>query len=123
MSKSLTISCNLLLGLVLLVFGSGLAVAQTEVEATAGWSAPTYGTPVAHYVLQHSVNGGDWVTIATPVDTEYTVTITVDDGHRVRVAGVDAEDRQGPYSLPSPEYFPANDDLGEPGQPGKPFAL
>ena len=108
---------------ILMVFmvGAGTAWAQTEVEATAGWSPPTYGTPVVHYVLQHSVNDGPWVTVGTTTDTEYTLTISFNDNHRVRVAGVDAEDRQGPYSLPSESYNPSEGGGDEgPAQPGKP---
>ena len=123
MSRKLICSCNLLLGMTLVLFGVGIAEAQTEVTATASWSSPTYGPPVDHYVLQHSINGDTWTTIATPTDTLYTLTITEGDSHRVRVAGVDAEGLVGPYSLPSPDYIPGSGDLGEPGQPGKPLTI
>lgn len=101
------------------IVGAGTAWAQTEVEATAAWDPPTYGTPVVHYVLQHSVNDGAWTTVGTTPDTEYTLTISFDDVHRVRVAGVDAEGRQGPYSLPSAGYNPSIGSEG-PAQPGQP---
>jgi hypothetical protein len=90
------------------------ALAQDMVDATAGWSPPTYGTPVVRYVLQHSINEGAWATVdSTITDTTYTLTISFDDCHRVRVAGVDSLDRQGPYSLPSDSYCPSVDGVGE----------
>ena len=114
MSKFMKIS--MLVGVVV-VLGAGPALAQ--VEATAGWSEPTYGTPVVHYVLQHSINDGAWATVGTTTDTTMTLTISENDYHRVRVAGVDAEGRQGPYSLPSNSYNPSIGNEG-PTQPGQP---
>ena len=110
---------NMLMVLVVLTAAVGPALAQTDVEATAGWDPPTYGTPVEHYVLQHSVNDGAWTTVGTTTDTQYTLTISFNDSHRVRVAGVDAEGRQGPYSLPSNPYNPSEGTSG-PNQPGQP---
>jgi hypothetical protein len=101
--------------------GGGAALAQTDVDATAAWDPPTYGTPVEHYVIQHSVNDGAWTTVGTTTDTQYTLTISFNDFHRVRVAGVDAEGRQGPYSLPSDSYNPSQGGSDDgPAQPGKP---
>lgn len=116
MFKSLKI-CLLCLFLLTL---AGAAGAQTEVEATAGWSPPTYGTPVVHYVVQHSVNEGAWATVGTTTETQYTLTISFSDDHRVRVAGVDAEGRQGPFSLPSNTYNPSDGAVTGPAQPGQP---
>jgi len=88
--------------------------AQTTVEATCSWSPPTYGTPVVRYVLQHSINEAAWYTVASDItDTLYTFSISYDDCHRVRVAGVDSLDREGPYSLPSDSYCPSVDGVGE----------
>ena len=94
--------------------------AQDDVEATASWDPPTYGTPVVHYILQLSTNEEAWITIATTVDTSATIEISYADAHRVRVAGVDAEGRQGPFSIPSDSYSPAINEIGAPGEPGKP---
>jgi len=89
-----------------------------NVEARAGWSPPTYGTPVDHYVLQHSINDGPWYYYASAIeDTTLKMTISFIDNHRVRVAGVDAENRQGPFSLPSNYYCPADSFPQQPGQP------
>ena len=89
-----------------------------NVQARAGWSPPTYGTPVDHYVLQHSINDGPWYYYASAIeDTTLRITISYADTHRVRVAGVDAENRQGPFSLPSETYCPADSFPQQPGQP------
>ena len=44
---------------------AGAAQAQTEVQVQYQWTAPTTGSPVDHYVVEHSVNGGAWTQIAT----------------------------------------------------------
>ena len=102
-----------------LILTAGPASAQTtEVQVNYGWTAPTTGTPVDHYVVQHSVNGGTWTQVATASNNTYTLTASVGDSHQIRVAGVDAEDRMGPFSEPSDPYAP---DAGPPGQPGQPI--
>jgi len=108
----------IILGAMALLLMQGAALAQTELPVDYTWTAPTTGSPVVHYVIQHSVNGGDWAQIATSTSNTFTLTATVGDAHRIRVAGVDAEARQGGYSLPSDAYTP---DVGAPGQPGKPI--
>jgi hypothetical protein len=107
------------ISILMMILAAGAVSAQTTVDATAGWSPPTYGTPVEHYVLQHSINDGAWATVGTTTDTLYTMTISYTDFHRVRVAGVDAEGRQGPFSLPSNSYNPS-EGVDGPTQPGQP---
>ena len=92
-------------------------LAQTEIEVNYTWTAPTSGSPVDHYVVQHSIDGGQWYEIGTTNDNTFTLSAEVGLSHQIRVAGVDAEDRQGPFSVASDPYLP---DSGEPGQPGKP---
>jgi len=107
-----------LTALALIAFG-GVALAQEEVTYT--WTAPTSGSVVDHYVVQHSVNGGPFVTINGNVPTNtFVLTASYEDEHVVRVAGVDSIDRQGPWSVSSDPYTPT---LGSPGQPGKPVAV
>ncbi len=108
----------IILGALSLILIQGSAMAQTELPVSYSWSAPTDGSPVDHYVIQHSVNGGTFTQIATSASNSYTLTATVGQTHQIRVAGVDAQSRQGGYSLPSDAYTP---DLGAPGQPGKPI--
>jgi hypothetical protein len=109
-------------GLVLavLVVGTLPAQAQTTVQVTASWTAPSTGSPVHHYVVQLSTNGGAYQPAGTTTTLSMTLTLTVGSTYTVRVAGVDAQSRQGVYSSPSDPYTP---DLGPPGQPGKPVVI
>jgi hypothetical protein len=96
------------------------AAAQTSVQVTASWNPPTEGSPVVHYVLQLSIDGGNFTTVATVEGVSHVLELEIDRTYIARVAGVDAQDRQGPWSLPSDPYTP---DVGAPGQPGKPMIL
>lgn len=109
---------TLLALLALAAFGSS-AWAQEEVTYT--WTAPTTGSSVDHYVIQHSVDGGPFVTVdANVASNTYLITLTYESEHAVRVAGVDTQGRQGAWSVASDPYTPT---LGAPGQPGKPIAV
>ena len=103
--------------------GAAAASAQTVVEAIAEWGAPTVGTPVVDYVVQLSADGGDWQTVANTPDTVYDVDLDAGHSYRIRVAGIDAEGRQGPFSLPSEPYVAGELDPGPPGVPGQPMPL
>jgi hypothetical protein len=117
--RSIKTATGLALGLLLTTFIAATPVmAQTEMAVNYQWTAPTSGSAVDHYVVQQSVNGGSWVQIATASSTSYTLNASVGDAHSIRVAGVDADGRQGIYSAASDPYTP---DLGNPGQPGKPI--
>ncbi len=97
------------------------ASAQTTVQVTASWSAPTEGSPVQQYVLQLSTNGGSYTTVATVQGgTSQVLTLEIGNTYTARVAGIDSQGRQGPWSLASDPYTP---DVGPPGQPGKPLIL
>ncbi len=96
------------------------ATAQTTEDVTYTWTAPTEGSPVVYYVVEHSVNGGPFVQIATTPTNTYTLAATIGDTHQIRVAGVDAQDRMGPFSEASDPYAPQ---VGPPGQPGKPIPV
>ncbi len=112
---------NLALGLLMaIMIASVPAMAQTEVAVNFQWTAPTTGSPVDHYVVQQSVNGGEWVLVGTASSTSFTLSATVGDSHSIRVAGVDSEQRQGYFSEAS-EPFTA--ELGIPGQPGQPVVF
>ncbi len=119
MSKNPRIAIIAGLALAVLVGGTLPAQAQT-VQVTASWNAPSTGSPVHHYVVQLSTNGGAYQPSGTSTTTSINLTLTVGSTYTVRVAGVDAQDRQGAYSLPSDPYTP---DLGPPGQPGKPIVM
>jgi hypothetical protein len=100
------------------VLPAASALAQTDIPVNYNWTAPSTGSPVDHYIVEHSVNGGTWTLVATATENSYTLTATTGQSHQIRVAAVDADDRQGPYSLSSDPYMP---DAGAPGQPGKPI--
>lgn len=101
------------------LLGALPAAAQT-VQVNATWTPPTEGSPVDHYVLQLSTDGGPFATVGSVTVPSYTLELEIDHEYIARVAGIDAQDRQGPWSLPSDPYNP---DLGAPGQPGKPIIM
>ena len=108
-----------LIAATLIIAFAGAAQAQESVAYN--WTAPTTGSPVDHYVVQHSTDGGAWVTVDDNVTTlSFTLSAAYDVEHRIRVAGVDALGRQGPWSTASDPYTPS---LGAPGQPGQPIAV
>jgi len=100
---------------VLLPAGSSLA--QTEMPINYEWTVPTSGTAVDHYVVEHSIDGGQWVQVGTSNDNSFTLSATVGQSHQIRVAGMDSSDRQGPYSVASDPYML---EATAPGKPGKP---
>jgi len=104
--------------LLAVILPAASSYAQTEIPVDYTWTAPTTGTPVDRYVVEHSVNGGQWTQVGTTNDNTFTLTATTGESHQIRVAGVDASNRQGPYSVASNPYTP---DAGAPGQPGKPI--
>ena len=103
-----------------MAFAAAPASAQTTTDLTYQWPAPTTGSPVAHYVVEHSVDGGTWTQVDTVTTNQYVLTATYGQSHRIRVAAVDSQSRQGPWSEASDPYTP---DAGAPGQPGKPIIL
>jgi len=101
------------------LLGALPAAAQT-VQVAATWTPPNEGSPVHHYILQLSTDGGPFTTVGSVTSTTYTLNLEVNHNYVARVAGVDTQDRQGPWSLESDPYNP---DLGPPGQPGKPIIM
>ena len=91
----------------------------------ASWSPPCVGTgggcgsPAVDYVFQlrQNVDGeiSGWGTYASAIeDTSLVLEIPLFIPVQARVAARDAQDRQGPWSLPS-EWYVA--DFGPPGMP------
>jgi hypothetical protein len=101
----------------LLILAAAPAAMAVTVNVTYNWTAPTTGSPVAHYIVQKSESGGTWTQVGTATSTSYVLAATAGVPVQIRVAGVDAQDRQGVYSVASDTYTP---DAGAPGQPGKP---
>ena len=102
------------------LLGALPAAAQTTVEVTASWTPPTEGSPVHHYILQLSTDGGPFTTVGSVSGTSYVLDLEVGHSYVARVAGVDDQGRQGPYSADSDPYSPG---VGPPGQPGKPIIM
>jgi len=91
---------------------------QTLVESNYAWNTPAGGSPVHHYIVEISVNDGPWVEIGTSPEPVFTYQSQVGEVVRLRVAGVDEQGRQGPFSDPSPSYtIGIVDGPGQPGQP------
>jgi hypothetical protein len=102
--------------LALLFVGAGVNAQATQ-TVHYEWSAPTTGSPVVHYIIQHRADGGPWVQIATSVNTNYDLIALDLIAHEIRVCGVDKLGRSGLWSLPSEPYTP---DSGAPGGCGQP---
>lgn len=99
-----------------LVFGQ-----TTSLNLTWNWSAPTTGSAVHHYVVQSSSNATTWTTLTTqPTTNSVTLSCPVGVNIQIRVAGVDAQGRQGPWSEASDPFVP---DAGAPGAAGKPIRV
>jgi len=96
-----------------------LTFAQTTVvNVTWTWTPPATGSAVHHYVVQTTSNGTTWTTItAQPTSTSLTLPCQVGVNIQIRVAGVDAQGRQGIWSEMADPFVP---DAGVPGAPGKP---
>jgi hypothetical protein len=121
MKRTSILNGTMALALVTMVLLAAPASAQTTtVNVAYSWTAPTTGSPVTSYVIQQSIDGGTWTQVATSSTTSYTLAATVGHAHRIRVAGVDAQARQGIWSVESDAYTP---DAGTPGQPGKPIRI
>ena len=76
---------------------------QDSVEVVYSWTPPTTGSPVHHYVCQWDHGQTDYTT-----RNKHRFTIPVITRTRLRVAGVDSLDRQGPWSEWS-EFYPERD--------------
>lgn len=118
MKRNQKINVTLALALLTTALLATSASAQTAtINVSYSWTAPTTGSAVDHYVVELSVNGGTFTQVATTSTNSYTLAAASGVSHQIRVAGVDAQDRQGPYSVASDAYTP---DAGAPSAPGKP---
>ncbi len=104
----------------LLILAAAPAAFAVTVNVTYNWTAPTTGSAVANYIVQKSESGGTWTQVGTATTTSYVLAATAGTPVQVRVAGVDSQTRQGPWSTASDSYTP---DAGAPGQPGKPVVV
>ena len=68
---------------------------------TYTWTAPTTGSPVVKYAVEISMNGAVIDTIFRVGATDITIEVIYGSDYSVRVAGIDAAERWGPWSAPS----------------------
>jgi hypothetical protein len=97
-----------------------LSVGSVEAQVQTvhySWTAPTTGSAVHHYIVQHKIGDGAWISVASVVTLTYNLAATYLESHQIRVAGVDVLSRQGLWSEPSESYTP---DAGAPGGCGQP---
>jgi len=99
---------------------ASMALAQLGENVTYIWTAPTTGTPVVNYVVQISIDGAPYEYVGDAASETYTFYAEALLTYQIRVAGVDAQDRQGPYSVASDPLFL---DYGAPGEAGKPVRV
>jgi hypothetical protein len=93
----------------------------TTMPVTYTWTAPTTGSAVHHYIVQTSANLTAWTTLtAQPATPVITIPAAVGVNIQIRVAGVDAQGRQGLWSDPS---IPFVLDAGAPGVSGTPIRV
>ena len=71
--------------------------------AVAHWEAPTYGTPVTMYVVEHSINNGPWQLYGSTEQLTLAMNVSFFDNHKIRVAGR-ANNIQGLWSDASDIY-------------------
>jgi len=81
-------------------------LASDFIDANYTWNPPVEGSPVVHYVVQHSINGGPFMDTAEVLGESCLVPLEMGGDHQIRVAGVDGQDHQGPWSLSSDVYRP-----------------
>lgn len=104
-----------------LVF-AGVVNGQTLPEVTYQWTEPTTGSFAETYVVEYTDDGVNWEQLAIVDTTQITIRdiFANHNTYQIRVAGVDALGRQGPFSVPS---IPYTVDFGVPGIPGQPIFI
>ena len=101
-----------LLGCLLFLFLWAGSVPAEELTkgARCSWDKPLYGPPVDHYVLELEQILGDkvvgWELLDWITEEFYLVELEFGFQYRCRVAGVDGDGRQGPWSLWTSLYAP-----------------
>jgi hypothetical protein len=98
----------------LVVLAASFGMAQTSPEITATWTAPTEGTPAVRYEVEVSGSDGSQFSVFSN-NTEHIFapgTFEIGVEYIARVRAFDAQDRVGPWSVPSDPY------VWDPGPPG-----
>ena len=81
-------------------------------ELKIDWTAPTTGTPVEYYVAELLVNRTDTLFFDHIPHETLRFSSQIGNDYKVRVAAVDAEGIQGPWSIWSAPYMT---EMGPPG--------
>ena len=113
---------KLLLTLLFMVIATSALAINVEQPVTYVWIAPATGSPVVEYVIQVKIGDADWVEFIGTQAPSYTFigVFQYDEVHSVKVAGKDAQGRQGGFSIESIPYTP---DAGPPGAPTQPILV
>ena len=89
--------------------GGALAQGHHPERAVCSWDEPTYGTAVVYYVVELEIKLGETLQSVERVETAelyYEFDMITPYVYRAHVAGVDAEGRQGPWSIWTAPYTP-----------------
>jgi len=81
-----------------LIQKSGDSKNQDAPPKEYNWDAPIGGTPVVYYVVELETNGLDVERLEDVTTETVMVPMKYGNKYRVRVAGVDAQGVQGPFS-------------------------
>ena len=89
-----------------LVQDNGAEMTTDAPDIEFEWTAPTTGTPVNHYVAQVMVNRMDTLFYDSIPSESLVFPAQYGNTYDVRVAGVDSDGIQGPWSIWSPSFVP-----------------
>ena len=95
------------LTVVLMLGPALLAQDQATMDAVYRWKPSVKGSPAVIYVVQVRVDGGPWATVMHVHTNEVKAPLELLKTYEIRVAGVDAKGRQGPWSKASDPYKPS----------------
>jgi len=62
------------------------------------WSEPLNGTKVIKYIIQHKIGESNWYNYAFSDINSIWIDVRYSENNTVRVAGIDSQNRQGPWS-------------------------
>lgn len=100
---------------VLAIAGVVFVQANTERNKMAApsvrytWSAPTTGTPAVSYKAEVKVNDRDLLVFEGLQDESVSIQVDYGNKYLVRVAAIDSQNKQGPWSAWSVAYAPELD--------------
>lgn len=77
------------------------------IKVKFSWLEPTTGSKVARYIVQHKIGNSDWYNYATTDTNIVWLKAPYNEDNVIRVAGIDLQNRQGPWSVSSDVYNPS----------------